>query len=397
MLAGAKEFLIKPFSGLELAVSIRRVYRSAAFQRLDDTRAASYRSNAFNDLKEHIQARLTAELNPTMDISHSDEVRQTLQEVFEQILTQENIILSRSERERLFEDSVAEILETELDETQKRTLAQWFKLFKLGNHVEISLAVANLSESLSFYDKLGFEKVDGGENPYPWAVVSDGLLHLGLHQQAFSSPTLSYFALHMLSERRDHLPKLGIVLDNLQKFQRIVGMYNSELQHKLHFMTTEFASPEGQRVLLADLASDVETTPAGRKFLSRYGTFNELSLRTEDVKAAVTFWGQLGFECLAEGDQPYPWVVISDGRIRLGFHQTPKLTKPTITYFAPDMPERLKRLRRRGIKFVAEHKDRKGYRIGAVIESPDGQRFFLFTSPRLTPHPSLALPARPAK
>lgn len=42
------------------------------------------------------------------------------------------------------------------------------------------------------------------------------------------------------------------------------------------------------------------------------------------------------------------------------------------------MPDRLKRLRRRGIKFVAEHKDRKGRRVGAVIESPDGQLFCLF-------------------
>ena len=38
----------------------------------------------------------------------------------------------------------------------------------------------------------------------------------------------------------------------------------------------------------------------------------------------------------------------------------------------------LKRLRRQGIKFVAEYKDRKGWRVGAVIESPDGQLFCLF-------------------
>ncbi len=72
-----------------------------------------------------------------------------------------------------------------------------------------------------------------------------------------------------------------------------------------------------------------------------------MSLKTEDVKAAVTYWKQLGFECIAEGHQPYPWAIVSDGLIRLGFHQTPKLTKPTITYFAPDMPDHLERLQQK--------------------------------------------------
>ncbi|HXW00829.1 MAG TPA: transcription termination/antitermination protein NusG, partial [Anaerolineae bacterium] len=379
MLAGAREFLIKPFSSDELMTSIRRVYQSAALQKSPSTPKTSPIQDVFKDLKERIQAKLLAQLDPTIDISRPNELGRTiLQDKFDQILAQENIILSRSERERLFESIVTEILQTELDETQKRAVAQWFKFFKLGNNVEISLSVANLSGSVNFYKKLGFERVDGGEKPYPWAVVSDGQLYLGLHQRAFSSPTLSYFMLHGLSERMDHLPKLGISLDNIQNLNPIQGMHDNKLLYGTKFLTAEFESPEGQRVLLADICSDVETTPAGRKFFSKYEAFGELSLNTNDVKAALAYWEKLGFECLAEGDQPYPWVIISDGRIRLGLHQTSKLTQPTITYFAPDMPERLKRLRRRGVQFVAEHKDKKGRRVGAVIESPDGQRFFLF-------------------
>ncbi len=62
------------------------------------------------ELKERIQDRLVSELDPAMDISRTDEVRRTIQDMYEQILTQENIILSRAERERLFEAIVAEIL-----------------------------------------------------------------------------------------------------------------------------------------------------------------------------------------------------------------------------------------------------------------------------------------------
>jgi pilus assembly protein CpaF len=45
-----------------------------------------------------------------MDISKVNEVRSTIQDLFEQVLAEENIILSRPERHRLFEQIAAEIL-----------------------------------------------------------------------------------------------------------------------------------------------------------------------------------------------------------------------------------------------------------------------------------------------
>jgi len=45
-----------------------------------------------------------------MDISRTDEVRRTIRQMYETILEEESIVLSRAERERLFEQIVAEIL-----------------------------------------------------------------------------------------------------------------------------------------------------------------------------------------------------------------------------------------------------------------------------------------------
>jgi len=45
-----------------------------------------------------------------MDVTKTAEVRRTIQELFEQILNEENIVLSRPERARLFEQIAAEIL-----------------------------------------------------------------------------------------------------------------------------------------------------------------------------------------------------------------------------------------------------------------------------------------------
>lgn len=82
-----------------LAVQTRRVTPPVAPQR-----------DTYLDLKTRVQNRLLAELDPGMDITRVSEVRQTIQELFDQVLGEENIVLSRPERHRLFEQIVAEIL-----------------------------------------------------------------------------------------------------------------------------------------------------------------------------------------------------------------------------------------------------------------------------------------------
>ncbi len=66
--------------------------------------------DTYFDLKTRVQNRLLAELDPTLDISQVGVVRGTIRELFEQILSEENIVLSRQEKHRLFEQISAEIL-----------------------------------------------------------------------------------------------------------------------------------------------------------------------------------------------------------------------------------------------------------------------------------------------
>jgi pilus assembly protein CpaF len=66
--------------------------------------------DTYYDLKTRVQNKLLAELDPSMDVSQTAEVRQTIEELFENILAEEKIVLSRPERRRLFEQIVAEIL-----------------------------------------------------------------------------------------------------------------------------------------------------------------------------------------------------------------------------------------------------------------------------------------------
>jgi pilus assembly protein CpaF len=72
--------------------------------------ASSPQAGTYFDLKTRVQNKLLSELDPSMDISKTDDVRRTILDLFEQILTEENIVLSRPERQRLFEQITAEIL-----------------------------------------------------------------------------------------------------------------------------------------------------------------------------------------------------------------------------------------------------------------------------------------------
>jgi pilus assembly protein CpaF len=66
--------------------------------------------DTYYDLKSRVQNKLLAELDPSLDVNQTAEVRRTIEELFENILAEEKIVLSRPERRRLFEQIVAEIL-----------------------------------------------------------------------------------------------------------------------------------------------------------------------------------------------------------------------------------------------------------------------------------------------
>ena len=60
--------------------------------------------------KTRVQNKLLSNLDVRMDVTKTSEVRKTIQDLFDQILNEENIVLSRPERARLFEQIAAEIL-----------------------------------------------------------------------------------------------------------------------------------------------------------------------------------------------------------------------------------------------------------------------------------------------
>jgi len=68
----------------------------------------------------------------------------------------------------------------------------------VGLFGEFAHPVADMEQSLAFWQKLGFTAVSKFTTPYPWAIISDGLSIVGLHQTGhFSNPAITYFAADM--------------------------------------------------------------------------------------------------------------------------------------------------------------------------------------------------------
>ena len=73
-------------------------------------RAVPRARDAYMDLKTRVQNRLITEMDPSMDVSRTAEVRVMIKEMYDAILQEESIILGRKERDALFEQVVAEIV-----------------------------------------------------------------------------------------------------------------------------------------------------------------------------------------------------------------------------------------------------------------------------------------------
>lgn len=83
---------------------------SASETRLRRQPLAPAARDSFAELKSEIQSKLIAELDPKIDLSKKDEVRNTIRNMFEEYLNESGMVLTRAQRNSLFEAIIAEIL-----------------------------------------------------------------------------------------------------------------------------------------------------------------------------------------------------------------------------------------------------------------------------------------------
>jgi hypothetical protein len=94
-----------------------------------------------------------------------------------------------------------------------------------GAFGEFCHPVIDLNKSIVFWKKLGFNVKSQMNAPYPHAILSDGLMLIGLHQtKNFNYPAVTYFGLNT-EKRMQQLKSQG-----LQSFSEMAGKNNVVLK-----------------------------------------------------------------------------------------------------------------------------------------------------------------------
>ena len=234
----------------------------------------------------------------------------------------------------------------------------------LGRFLEISVRAHDVAESLAFYESLGFvQAVVGDTWSHPYAVITDGRLHLGLHAREFESPSLTWVQSGLVSHAT-RLQALGIELT--------VERLGEDSLHEIGF-----ADPSGQAVTLLEARTfSPPAIPPGHE--TQLGYFEEFGLPTVDLARSTAFWDALGLVAFDPVRAPFTKVVATGRDLNVGLYDV-DLRNPVLCFSDPAMPERIAALRDQGHRFVERLPRGMNAREHALLEAPEGTWLLLTT------------------
>jgi catechol 2,3-dioxygenase-like lactoylglutathione lyase family enzyme len=232
----------------------------------------------------------------------------------------------------------------------------------LGRFLEYSIPTEDIRASLEFYLKLGFTQAEVGETwTHPYAVVTDGRLHLGLHQDRDASPALTFV-------KPDVLRELGALESRGVKFEfRRLG---NDVFNELGWL-----DPSGHLIRLIEART---FSPSKRALNDRSlcGYFLEIALPARERELAKQYWEQFGFVGLDEPGAALPHVSCTSDSIDIGLYDPGQLRLPTLVFDVDDVTAALNRLADAGI----EASRTSPVRPGALLAAPEGTLILMLPS-----------------
>jgi len=232
-----------------------------------------------------------------------------------------------------------------------------------GRFHELSLATEDIRASVEFYEALGFTQAATTDTfSHRYGVLTDGRLYLGLHERHAPSPTLTFVRAGLAGSLGEFTAR-GIELTLCR-----VG--------EDEFNEIGFGGPHGEAVRVIEART---YSPTGRSTgeSSLCGDFAELSLPVVDFAAAQAFFEPLGFVATGEVEAPYVHLPLTSDHLDLAFHRSRTFDEPLVVFRAPDMGERIERLRALGMR--VEPALPRGLQPGsnALLLSPEGTHLLL--------------------
>jgi hypothetical protein len=216
---------------------------------------------------------------------------------------------------------------------------------------------------LDFYTRLGFSQADVGEAwPHPYAVVTDGRICLGLHQQAIPAPSLTFV-------KPDLLKHLDAIERHVQEFEfRRLG---NDVFNEVGWL-----DPSGQMIRLIEARTFSPSKRLARD-TTLCGYFLEIALPAPRLEAAKIYWEQFGFVGMDEPEGRLPHVTCTSDFVDLGLYAPAHLRRSTLRFEVDDVGGTLARLADVGVLPAGEIPPPLRQVPAAVLMSPEGTPILL--------------------
>jgi catechol 2,3-dioxygenase-like lactoylglutathione lyase family enzyme len=237
----------------------------------------------------------------------------------------------------------------------------------LGRFLEFSLATPDIQASLEFYTRLGFSQAAVGEAwVHPYAVVTDGRICLGLHQEAIPAPSITFVKPGLL-KYLNTLEELGLEFE----FRRLGNDVFNEVG---------WFDPSGQLVRLIEARTFSPSKRLGLD-ISQCGYFMEIALPAPSAEASKAYWERFGFVGIDEWDDRLPHVSCTSDYIDLGLYDPAHLRRSTLRFEVDDVGGTLARLAEIGISPAGEIPPPLRHVPAAVLLAPEGTPILLAEAP----------------
>ena len=229
----------------------------------------------------------------------------------------------------------------------------------LGRFLEFSVRAPEILDSLGYYKLLGFAEQSIGDTwSHKYAVLSDGLLCIGLHDREFDSPSISFVQQDLAKHARsmtDH------------GFDFTVMHLDEDIFNELGL-----SDRDGNHVSMLEARTFSKADEFGND--SVLGTWFELSLPVRDAVRSARFWGSVAPTVLRLREEPTTHMRFDVGGIPVGLSESIALEQPSLCFKCPDKDALME-----FVKHDLPHKKFPGYEGAFVaLTAPEGTRLYAF-------------------
>ncbi len=237
----------------------------------------------------------------------------------------------------------------------------------VGSHTRVLISTKDLLNSMAWWTRMGFSPQPIASEKTDSAItLSDGQVVITLVKTSMPSPVIIYRSANIkrCKEQLDSLA-MAITFD-------IAGPSYAEIRLRSPNSVYIAVRPDG-------IEPPLKATGAMNPVC---GDLTEYSMAAVRLAPEVAWWKDLGLSTVKVDSTVYPFVNMGDGTHEIGIHENKDIPSLALTYFMPDMEQRIDRLKKQGTTPIEEIPAADNRIANAIFRSPEGQLVFLFETPK---------------